>query len=386
MGIIILELLLVFQCLIDMAFKRIKVIEMAGLAPAPMCGMILSDFGASVIQISKPNDIQDHDCLHSGKKRICVDMKHELGQSIIKNLVKSADILIDPFRPGIMEKYSLGPSELKKVNSRLIFARLSGYGQSGPKKMSAGHDINYLAMSGVFSMLGRKNDNPHPPINLTADFAGGGLMCAFGISMALFARESSGVGQVIDCSMVEGAAYVGQWLWRSQNLFIWGKPKGNNLLDGGVHFYDTYETKDHKFMAVGAIEPKFYDNFVSGLGSTVEEIPQFGDFDKLKNIVSTIFLSKSQKEWCDIFENSDACVTPVLSLTEAAQDEHNKYRNSFITSHENVAPQPAPKLSLNPGVTKLDDYTLPGLHTYQVLQSYGYGKEELDNLNNNGVI
>ncbi|KAG7164980.1 Alpha-methylacyl-CoA racemase-like [Homarus americanus] len=237
-----------------MALRGVRVVEMAGLAPAPFCGMIMADFGASVIRIDKPN-APDIDSLGRGKRSIIVDVKKPEGRNIVKKLCSNSDVLIEPFRRGVMEKIGLGPKELKEDNSRLIYARLTGFGQSGPYADMAGHDINFVAISGLLSMLGRKEGPPTPPINLLADFAGGGLMCALGITLALFERSKSDQGQVIDANMVDGAAYTGSWLYSSRDMPLWCKPRGRNWLDSGAHFYDTYETSDGRYMAVGAVEP-----------------------------------------------------------------------------------------------------------------------------------
>ncbi|PVD20182.1 hypothetical protein C0Q70_20677 [Pomacea canaliculata] len=230
-----------------MALKGIKVIELAGLAPAPFCGMILADFGAKVIRVDKPRS-HVWETLSRGKMSIIVDLKKEEGAEVLRKLCRTADVLLEPYRPGIMERLGLGPNVLLKDNPRLIYARLSGFGQSGPIATYAGHDINYVALSGVLSMLGRKGERPYPPINLLADFAGGGLTCALGIVMSLFERQTSGQGQVVDTNMVHGSAYVATFLWKSQGLPIWGGQRGENMLDGGAPYYDIYETKDGKFI------------------------------------------------------------------------------------------------------------------------------------------
>lgn len=205
-----------------------------------------------------------YDCLGNGKKSLALNLKHSEGQNILKELCKKADVVIEPFRKGVMEKLKLGPEDLLKDNPRLIYARLSGYGQSGSFSNNAGHDINYVALSGLLSRFGRKNENPHVPVNVVADFGGGGLMCALGILLALLERKNSGLGQVVDNSMVNGAAYLGSWIYRSQKLPVWGQKRGENILDGGAHFYEVFKTKDGKFMSVGAIEPQFYAELLKG--------------------------------------------------------------------------------------------------------------------------
>ena len=230
-----------------MALRGLKVIELAGLAPAPVCGMILSDFGAQVIRVDKMGNGLNYDVTARGKSSIALNLKKPEGVDILRKLCHSADVLIEPFRPGVMERLGLGPGPLTQENPKLIYARLTGFGQTGPYKYMAGHDINYLALSGVLSCLGRKTENPLPPVNLLADFAGGSFTCAMGIMAALLERSSSGQGQVIDSCMVEGAAYVGSWLF-AMGPHVWGKPRGENILDSGTHFYETYKTKDGKYL------------------------------------------------------------------------------------------------------------------------------------------
>lgn len=318
-----------------MALKGIKVIELAGLAPSPFCGMILADFGASVIRVDKVGSGLNYDVTARGKKSIALNLKQPQGAQILKKLCSDSDVLIEPFRAGVMEKLGLGPQVLMDQNPGLIYARLTGFGQSGPFHKMAGHDINYLATSGILSRLGRKSEPPVAPVNLLADFAGGGLTCAMGIMAALFERSKSGQGQVIDANMVEGAAYVGSWIYLSQKMMIWGKDRGENVLDTGAHFYETYQTADGKYMAVGAIEPQFYAELLDKIGSDSDQLPQLlgPESEDLKGKLAKIFKSKTRDEWCQIFDGSDACVTPVLELDEAPEHPHNKARQAFVTNY-----------------------------------------------------
>jgi len=336
-----------------MALKGLRVIELAGLAPSPACGMFLADFGATVTVVDKV--AKNHlDVLRGGKRTIALNLKQPKAIEIMKSLCKNADVLIEPYRPGVMEKLGLGPDVLLNENPQLIYARLTGFGGDGTGKYAdrAGHDINYLAVSGLLSMFGRKGEKPMPPANLGADFAGGGLMCAFGICVALLERHRSGKGQIVDCAMVEGAAYVGSWLYRSRNLPVWGGERGDNLLDTGNHSYDTYETKDGKFMSVGALEPQFYDVFIKGLGLEPHQVDQIGNVEKNRKLLTEIFKQKTQQEWCQVFDGVDACVFPVLEWDEAPRHEHNRARNVFLDESKAngvVVPNPAPKLSRTPG-------------------------------------
>jgi len=360
-----------------------------GLAPSPLCGMILADYGASVIRVDKIGAGLNYDVTSRGKKSISLNLKKPEGAQILKKLCVQSDVIIEPFRAGVMEKLGLGPRDLMQDNPGLIYARLTGYGQTGPYSKMAGHDINYLATSGILSRLGRKNEPPVAPINLLADFAGGSFTCAMGIMAALFERSKSGLGQIIDSNMVEGAAYVGSWIYLSQNMMIWGKPRGENVLDTGAHFYETYETKDGKYMAVGAIEPQFYAEMLSKLGLDFDELPQLLDSDPMKQKLKDVFKTKTRKEWSDIFDGSDACVTPVLELHEAPEHPHNKARESFVKNYEGnmMSPVPAPRLSRTPAIANVN---VPepemGENSIEILQELGYSSEVIHSLMKNGTI
>lgn len=363
-----------------MALKGIKVIEMAGLAPSPFAGMLLADYGAEVIRVDQPKPLLSTNVLARGKKSISVNLKKPGGVEIVKKLVNDADILIEPFRPGVMEKLGLGPDILLTENSKLIYARLSGYGQSGSMSQAAGHDINYVAMTGVLSKLGRANEAPFPPANILADFAGGSILCVMGILMALHARANSGTGQVVDAALSDGAAYASSFLFSSQNQIpmMWPGPRGCNLLDSGCPYYNTYQTKDERYMAVGALEPQFYEALLKGLGLEDAKLPHQMELPKWGEIGKAFtekFSSKNQSEWVEIFSKLDACVTPVLTFSEAAAHPHNKDRGMFLEFPGGAAePSPSPKLSANPANP---DLTIPklGQHTIEILQSLGYDEE-----------
>ncbi|ETE61864.1 Alpha-methylacyl-CoA racemase, partial [Ophiophagus hannah] len=343
---------------------------MAGLAPAPLCGLILADFGAQVVRVDRwPRTPFNPDVQGRGKRSIALDLKQPQGTATLRRMAQQADVLDNP---------------------RIIYARLTGFGQSGKYVKLAGHDINYLAMSGVLSKLGRKNENPYAPVNLLADFAGGGAMCAMGIIMALYERTKSRKGQVIDASMVEGVAYLNSFLWKSQNSGLWNHGRGENLLDSGAPFYEVYKTSDGKFMAVGALEPQFYEQFVRGLGLDLQKLPNqmsFSDWPEMKKIFTDVFKKKSQAEWCEIFDGVDACVTPVLTFDEAASHPHNKQRGSFLKNdQEEISPRPSPFLSRTPAMPSFKRDPLIGEHTEQILLEYGFAKEEISQLHSLQVI
>uniref|UniRef100_A0A914UJ71 Alpha-methylacyl-CoA racemase n=1 Tax=Plectus sambesii TaxID=2011161 RepID=A0A914UJ71_9BILA len=309
--------------------RGVRVIELAGLAPAPFCGLILADFGASVTRIVKPNeDALIEDCLTRGKRTIEVDLKTQQGIETVSNLCFNADILIDPYRPGVLEKLGLGSSKLLRNNGRLIIARITGYGQTGPLAQSAGHDINYVAMSGLLPTISQNRQQPFPPANLLADFAGGGLSAAFGILLAIFEREKSNKGQVIDVSMTEGLAYLGSFVnltrhWQS----FWDRDIG--VFSGNYPVYRTYKAADGKFLAVGALENKFQENLFKGLklpitSSDVENRPEY-----VSDLLEKEFMQKARDEWMEIFKDCDACVSPVLEMDEVGEHHHHIFRANF---------------------------------------------------------
>ncbi|KAM9734716.1 alpha-methylacyl-CoA racemase isoform 1-T2 [Menidia menidia] len=373
-----------------MALAGVRVIELAGLAPAPFCGMVLADFGAKVIRVDRTKAPVSLDTLHRGKRSVAVDLKTAEGRALLRRLCVQSDVVLEPYRKGVMEKLGLGPQELLTENPRLIYARLTGYGQNGSHATAAGHDINYLAMSGLLSRLGRSGEKPLAPLNLLADFAGGGLTCALGIVLALLEREKSGKGQVIDASMVEGAAYAGSFVWKSGSIGMWDRGRGENMLDGGAPFYDTYRTQDGKFMAVGALEPQFYLQLLKVLELDPRELPpqmSFSDWPELRRIFSARFASKPQAEWSRLFQGTDACVTPVLSLDQVSSHPHNRERGSFMKdSGGGEFPRPAPVLSRTPARPSPAAHLTTGEHTVEVLQEFGFNSEEIEQMLAAGVV
>ncbi|XP_040276932.1 alpha-methylacyl-CoA racemase isoform X1 [Bufo bufo] len=373
-----------------MALTGVRVLELAGLAPGPFCGMILADFGAQVTRVDRATAKYSGDLMARGKKSIALNLKSAAGINILKTLCKQSDVLIEPFRQGVMENLGLGPEVILKENPRLVYARLTGFGQSGKYAQSAGHDINYVSISGLLSRLGKHDENPTFPLNLIADFAGGSYTCALGIVMALFERTRSGQGQVIDSSMVEGASYLGSFVWKTQKSGLWSKPRGENVLDGGAPFYCTYKTADGKYMAAGAIEPQFYKEFLKGLDLNSSDLPNqmsLSDWPKMKDKFAEKFLEKTQEQWCQIFDGTDACVTPVLSFDDVAVHEHNRERGSFFSNDEGeLSPQPAPLLSRTPAAPSSSRDPLVGEHTREVLAEYGFSAKEISDLQSSGVI
>ncbi|CAH1388480.1 unnamed protein product [Nezara viridula] len=367
-----------------MALKGITVLELSGLAPSQFCGHILADFGAKVIRIDKVGHLGPHEqLLGHGKKSVSVNLKLQQGRDVIKKLSTKSDVLIEPFRAGVMERLGLGPEILTGINDKLIYARLSGFGQVGEISKSAGHDINFLALSGVLSLLGWNGKHPTPPCNILGDFAAGSVLCALGIVMALFERTRTGKGQVVDLSITRGCSYLASWIFATKDS-LWSDQRGRNLLDGGTYLYNTYETKDGKWMAVGALEKKFYDNVLIGLGLKEEDCPYFSENGF--SIFTRIFKEKTQAEWIKIFKNLDACVTPVLSLEESINS-----RSEDFTANTNThlpLPLPEPRLSQSFGSSPSNSYKSPlvGEHTEAVLLEAGYSKTEIKELAEQNIV
>ncbi|KAL1597193.1 hypothetical protein SLS60_008775 [Paraconiothyrium brasiliense] len=301
----------------------IRVLEFAGLAPGPFAGMLLADYGATVLRIDRasPASHPTSDQLTRRKTSITVNLKSPAAIALVKKLLPNVDVVIDPFRPGVLEKLGLSPQDVMlKINPKLIVGRMTGFRRDGKYSMMAGHDINYIAVSGVLSLFGRKGERPYPPGNVVGDFAGGGAMCFMGILLALLARERSGQGQVVEANMVDGSAVLATMPRLGLKTEVWKRERGTNMLDGGAPYYDTYETKDGKYMAVGAIEPQFYAALLKGLDLKPSDLPgdrdNRADWAKLTEFFAEVFKKKSRAEWEVIFDGTDACCTPVFTNAE----------------------------------------------------------------------
>ncbi|MBW1683312.1 MAG: CoA transferase [Deltaproteobacteria bacterium] len=375
--------------------EGIKVMEMAGLAPAPYCGMLLSDFGADVVVVDRPAkramdtaSLMKKNPFDRGKRSIRLDLKEKEGVEVIRKMLPGYDVLIEPFRPGVMEELGLGPEEALEINPGLVYARLTGWGQEGAYASMAGHDINYIALSGALSLFRRKGERPLPPCNLLADFAGGGMLCAFGILLALLERERSGRGQVVDSAMLDGAASFSTMFHGLLAHGLMTLDIGTNMLDTGSHFYETYETADGKFMSVGAIEAKFYAQLLDGLGLDPSELPHQFDMAKwpeMKEKLARVFKTKTRDEWAAVFDGKDACVAPILDLNEVAQHPHNRARNLIIDVDGIPQPAPAPRLSRTPGQVPRGGRPR-GTETREVLAQAGFSDEEIQGLLDGGVV
>ena len=367
------------------ALEGIKVIEMAGLAPSPYCGMLLSDFGADVVIVDRltkggpeiPN-IMSKNPFNRGKRSMRVNLKREQGVGIVRKMISQFDVLIEPYRPGVMESLGLGPEEALGLNQKLIYARLTGWGQEGSYASMAGHDINYIALSGALSLFRQKGEKPLPPCNLLGDFAGGGMLCAMGILLALVERNRSGKGQVVDAAMLDGAANISTLFWGLLAHRLMTLDIGTNMLDSGAPFYQTYETSDGKFISVGAIEARFYAELLEGLKIDPSSLPQQLDMKKwpeMKERFAGVFKTKTRDEWAAIFEGKDACVAPVLELDEVDEHPHNSERELLVTLDGVLQPAPAPRLSRTPG--KATRAAGPrGSNTREILSILGYSAQE----------
>lgn len=367
----------------------IKVLEVAGIGPGPFCGMMLADMGAEIVRIDRADRVRGGDpakppadVLARGRRSLALDLKQADGVDVLLRLVDQADVIIEGFRPGVMERLGLGPEICLERNPRLIYGRMTGWGQEGPMAHAAGHDINYIALAGALEPLGRRGEKPTAPLNLVGDFGGGGMLLAFGIASALVERAASGKGQVVDAAMVDGAATLMGMFHSMAAIGVWTEERGTNLLDTGAHFYDTFETSDGKYISIGSIEPQFYAELIEKLGLAGEELPAQMDkstWDGLKTRFEGIFKSKTRDEWCEIMEGSDVCFAPVLAMSEVADHPHIKHRKTFVESNGMTQPAPSPRFSRT-----IPELGLPaahaGQHSEAVLESYGFASDEIARL------
>ncbi len=342
------------------ALDGITIIELAGIGPAPFAGMMLADHGARVIRIDRPNAAArpghaDHgDILNRNRQRLALDLKSPDGIARVRALVKGADGLIEGFRPGVLERLGLGPDVLLADNPALVIGRMTGWGQTGPYAPLAGHDINYIALSGALHSYGRKGEKPTPPVNAVGDFGGGGMMLVFGMLAGILSAKRTGQGQVVDCAMVDGAAVLSAMTYSFMADGFWSDERGVNMLDTGAHFYDTYETSDGKYVSIGSIEHQFYQLLLdkAGLADDADFAAQHdrSKWPLLKDRLTALFKTKTRDEWCAIMEGTDICFAPVLSLLEAPNHPHNAQRETFVTAGGVLQPAPAPRFSATPAL------------------------------------
>ena len=332
----------------------IKVLEFSGIGPGPYCGMLLADLGADVIRLSKINQkgIANKFDIHNRSKRtIVADLKNPNVIKEVLKLIGKVDVVFEGFRPGVMEKLGLGPDACMKMNQALIYGRMTGWGQVGPMSQQAGHDINYISLSGALNSIGRKDSKPSAPLNLIGDYGGGGMHLAVGILSALINSMRTGKGQVVDSAMIDGSLSLMSFFFSLQEMGYWEDQRESNLLDGAAHFYDTYECLDNKFIAIGSIEPQFYSILLEKLEL---QDPKFQDqmnkaiWPELKELIASKVKLKTRDDWCEIFEESDACVSPVLDMSEAKLHKHNITRNAFVDIDGFNQPSPSPRFSKDP--------------------------------------
>lgn len=370
--------------------QGIRIVEFAGIGPAPFCGMMLADHGAEVIRIDRPGgQLSPRDPLLRGRKSVVLDMKQADAVQIARDLCKSAHGLIEGFRPGVMERLGLGPEVILADNPALVYGRMTGWGQFGPYAQAAGHDINYIALSGTLHTVGRAGERPVPPVNYVGDFGGGGMMLAFGMASALLYAQRTGKGQVIDCAMTDGSALLAAMTWGFRGMGIWNDAPGTNLLDGAAHFYDTYTCADGKFVSIGSIEPQFYALLRDKTGLDAD--PDFdaqhdkGRWDELKAKLAKLFLQKTRDEWCAIMEMTDICFAPVLSMGEAPRHPHNVARETFISVGGVTQPAPAPRYSATLMPTP-EPAPAAGSDSETLLSALGYDGSRIAALKDSGAL
>jgi alpha-methylacyl-CoA racemase len=332
----------------------VKVVEMAGIGPGPFGTMLLGDLGAQIIRIERKGAGGTGPASDRNRVAIGVDLKSEAGRNATLDLIASADVLVEGFRPGVMEKLGLGPDVCLSRNPGLVYGRMTGWGQEGPLAPRAGHDIDYIAIAGVLAHVGRAGEQPTPPLNLVGDFGGGGMFFVVGVLAALHERSVSGRGQVVDVAMVDGASLLMSMIRDFQAMGVWKDERGTNMLDTGAPYYDVYETSDGQYMAVGAIEAQFYAALLEGLGLDPSALPAQNDragWPQLREAFAATFRSRTREEWNKIFENTDACVSPVITMTEATSHPHNVARGSFVEVEGMMQVAPGPRFSRTPGVS-----------------------------------
>ena len=378
--------------------EGVKIVELAGIGPAPFCAMLFADMGAEVVRVDRAANVgtdTDRDgndarfnLLIRGRRNIAVDLKNKAGQDATLRLIDRADALIEGFRPGVMERLGLGPDICLARNKRLVYGRMTGWGQDGPIAPIAGHDINYIALSGALATIGEAGGPPVPPLNLVGDFGGGALYLAMGVLAGILSARATGKGQVIDCSMVEGAASLMMMMYGALASGAWVEERGRNRTDGGSHFYHVYETKDGEFISVGSIEPQFYQLLLTHTGLEGADLPPQSDraqWPAMKERFANIFKQKTRAEWVAIMQQTDICFAPVLRMSEAIGHEHNRHRNSFVEIDGIPQPAPAPRFLGTPTRVKSPP-ARAGEHTDEVLTDWGFSTAEIAALHQSSAV
>jgi alpha-methylacyl-CoA racemase len=373
----------------------VRIVELGGIGPVPFAGMLLSDLGADVLRVERTRadpmgtwGEPRYDVLARGRRSIAVDLKNPRGIEVVLRLAERSEALIEGFRPGVAERLGLGPDDCGARNGRLVYGRMTGWGQEGPLAQTAGHDIDYVALSGALHAIGEGGRAPAVPLNLIGDFGGGALYLALGVVSAILEARSSGKGQVVDAAMVDGAASLMAALYGAFSIGYWRDERGANLLDGGAPFYRVYETSDGRHVAVGAIEPEFYAHLLRGLGLADADLPGQHDRDswpEMRRRFAEILRTKSRDEWCAVFDGSDACVAPVLSMAEAPVHPHTRARATFVEIDGVVQPAPAPRFSRTKS-GKPRSAVRSGAHTREILVEAGYSDVEVSELLRAGAV
>jgi len=376
----------------------ITIVEFNGLGPAPFCGMMLADMGATVIRVDRPGPIPtvSLDPLARNRQSLACDLKNPDGISAVLRLIASADGLIEGYRPGVMERLGLGPDECLAGNPKLAYGRMTGWGQDGPLADAAGHDINYISLTGALHLMGEAGRKPIPPLNLVGDFGGGGMLLAFGMVSAILSARTTGKGQVVDAAMVDGANIQMAMTHGFKAMGMQPDERGASILGGAAHFYDAYETADEKFISIAAIEPQFYELLIEKAGLDRERFAPHvfkykvnddvrTNWRELKDELTEIFKTKTQAQWCQLMEGTDICFAPVLTLEEAPEHPHNKARRTFVDVGGNIQPSPAPRFGNTESETPTQGVA-PGTHSRDILARAGFSSTEIDALVASGAI
>ena len=373
----------------------LRVVELAGIGPGPMACMMLADMGADVIKVDRLTDAglgiampAKYQVLHRSRPSIAVDLKSPDGLAVVKRLIERADVLIEGFRPGVTERMGLGPDQCLASNPKLVYGRMTGWGQDGPMARAAGHDMNYIALTGALNAIGPAEAPPVPPLNLVGDFGGGTLYLLVGVLAALLEAQQSGKGQVVDAAMVDGAASLMTTFFGLKAAGLWSNERGANLLDGGAHFYSVYETSDGKYVSIGSIEAKFYAELLEKTGLDPADLPpqmKPESWPVIREKLTEIFKTKTRDEWCAIMEGSDICFAPILNLDEAPEHAHMKARGTFAEVDGVVQPAPAPRFSRTPGAIRRPP-SPPGADTDEALAAWGYSADEITGLRAKNAI